>query len=62
MQIKKLRQLTGMSQSQFALYFHIPLGTLSHWEQGIRKPPAYVVFMIERIMVSDQMVQTRTLK
>lgn len=58
MQIKKIRQLTGMSQAQFAAYFNIPLGTLSHWEQGIRKPPQYVVFMIEKILISDNLIRT----
>ena len=50
MQIKQLRQQTGLSQNQFAALFKIPVHTLQQWEQGLRKPPEYVVFMIEKIL------------
>lgn len=50
MEIKELRQSTGLSQSQFANEFHIPKGTLAHWEQGIRKPPEYVIYMLKKII------------
>lgn len=46
MTIKELRESTGLSQSQFAEKFHIPVGTLQHWEQGVRKPPEYVLYML----------------
>ena len=52
MQIKQLRQQTGLSQSQFAALFKIPVHTLQQWEQGLRKPPEYVVFMMEKILKS----------
>lgn len=48
--INELRTLTGVSQSKFAKMFHIPVGTLAHWEQGIRKPPEYVVYMMNYIL------------
>jgi DNA-binding transcriptional regulator YiaG len=47
MNIKELRTLTGMSQSQFADYFHIPKATLQNWEQGRRECPEYVLKLIE---------------
>lgn len=43
--VKKVREKTGLTQSQFAATFGISLGTLRHWEQGDRKPrgPALVL-------------------
>ena len=52
--IKELRRITGLSQSEFAKKFHIPVGTLAHWEQEIRKPPEYVVYMISRIVYYER--------
>lgn len=50
MTIQELRKETGLSQSQFAKKFDIPVGTLQHWEQGIRKPPEYVLSLVERVI------------
>lgn len=44
--IKELRESTGLSQSKFAEKYHIPVGTLQHWEQGVRKPPEYVEYLL----------------
>lgn len=52
--IKELRAQTGLSQSQFAAHFQIPVRTLQHWEQGRQEPPPYVVAMIERILESEK--------
>ncbi len=54
MLIKELRRITGLSQAEFAKKFHIPVGTLAHWEQEIRKPPEYVVYMISRIIYNER--------
>ena len=50
MTIQDLRKKTGLSQSQFARKFRVPVGTFQHWEQGIRKPPDYVLFLIEQVL------------
>ena len=55
MEIRNLRLSTGLSQSQFASKFNIPVGTISHWEQGVRNPPQYVIFMIERILELEKL-------
>lgn len=47
MTIKGLRASTGMSQSQFAEWLHIPKGTIQNWEQGIRQCPDYVLELIQ---------------
>lgn len=54
MTIKQLRESTGLSQSKFAEKFHIPIGTLQHWEQGVRKPPEYVMYMINIILIKEE--------
>lgn len=50
MTIKELRAQTGLSQHKFGLKFHISAMNISHWEQGSRKPPEYVEYMIGKIM------------
>jgi putative transcriptional regulator len=39
-QAKIIRRALGLSQEDFALRFHIPLGTLRDWEQGRKDPDA----------------------
>ena len=53
MTIKELRNETGLSQSKFAQKFHMSAVNIAHWEQGVRKPPEYVVYMIERILLFE---------
>jgi len=36
--VKAIRKKTGMSQQTFCSTFGISLGTLRHWEQGLRNP------------------------
>lgn len=45
-----LRNRTGLSQAKFAKKFFIPLSTYEHWEIGMRKPPVYVVKLIETVL------------
>lgn len=49
--VKALRSKSGMSQSQMADFFDIPVRTLQGWEAGkIRGPKHYVMSMMERLM------------
>jgi len=43
--VKEVREKTGLTQAQFASTFGISLGTLRHWERGDRTPhgPALVL-------------------
>lgn len=50
MNIKELRQRTGLSQSQFADYFEIPVRTIQKWERNGSTPPEYIPKMMERIL------------
>lgn len=54
MQIKELREQVGLSQSKFAALFKIPVHTLQQWEQGLRKPPEYIIYMIEKILLLEK--------
>ena len=36
--VKAIREKTGLSQRQFCATFGISLGALRHWEQGLRVP------------------------
>ncbi len=36
--VQEIRKKTGMSQQRFCATFGISLGTLRHWEQGLRTP------------------------
>ncbi len=46
--VKAIREKTGMSQEKFCVTFGISLGTLRHWEQGLRSPrgPARVLLKV----------------
>lgn len=46
--VKAIRQKTGMSQQKFCATFGISIGTLRHWEQGLRSPrgPARVLLQV----------------
>ena len=37
-QVKLIRRALGLTQEEFAGRFHIPLGTLRDWEQGVAIP------------------------
>lgn len=56
MTIRELRKLTGMSQSQFAKKYDIPLNTLQHWEGGYSEPAKYLVKLIEDTICKDRKV------
>jgi putative transcriptional regulator len=46
--VKAIREKAGMSQQKFCATFGISLGTLRHWEQGLRSPrgPARVLLKV----------------
>lgn len=50
MNILELRRKTGFSQSEFSAYIGVPLKTLQNWEQGTRKPPDYLICLVEKVL------------
>lgn len=49
-ELKEIRKKMNLSQQEFSSKFKIPLKTLQGWEQGLRKPTNYVIFMIKEII------------
>ena len=59
MEIREMRGELGDTQSEFADRYHIPFRTIQNWEAGVRKPPEYVVSLLER-QVREDLVNRRT--
>ena len=53
MTVKELRQLTGLSQQAFSDKYKIPKRTIEDWETGKRKPPEYIILLLERAVIED---------
>lgn len=51
--IKEIRQLTGLSQTAFGDKYGIPMRTIQNWENEKRECPAYVVALLERVVKED---------
>ena len=56
MTVKQLREQTRLSQTEFAKKFHINKGTLANWEQSLRHPPEHVIFMMEQILLQEEIL------
>lgn len=55
--LKVIRKKFNLTQKQISNKFGIPIGTYEHWEMGIRKPPVYVVKMIEYVLNCEQNIK-----
>ena len=58
MDIKRLRQTTGLNQKEFSEKYRIPLRTLQNWETDSDLPsartcPQYVEFLLTKAIMSD---------
>ena len=58
MEVKTLRQITGLTQREFSTRYQIPLKTLQNWESdadcpSARKCPQYVIFLLEKAVMAD---------
>lgn len=53
MTIYEMRTALGDTQSEFAERYSIPFRTIQNWEAGVRKPPEYVVALLESRIQSD---------
>ncbi|MBR3563509.1 MAG: helix-turn-helix domain-containing protein [Clostridia bacterium] len=59
MDIRELRLRLGDTQGGFARRYGIPFRTVQNWESGIRKPPEYVMRLLER-RIQEDLVNRRT--
>lgn len=53
MDIKRIRAMTGLSQSKFAERYSIPVKTLQNWEINRRQVPVYLLKLLERVVKED---------
>lgn len=53
MNIIKIREITGLSRTEFAKAYKIPYRTLQNWELGTRECPGYVLELLEFKVKSD---------
>lgn len=58
--VRAIRERTGLTQERFSDLYGIPKRTLENWETGSRRPPEYVVALLERAV--DQDVQITDMK
>ncbi len=56
--VKALRRKLGMSQSEFAAAYRIPLDTLQGWEQERREPDATAAAYLKTIARMPKQVKT----
>ncbi|WP_377289367.1 helix-turn-helix domain-containing protein [Rhizobium sp. SG2393] len=54
--IRRTRTALGLSQSEFASRFHVPVGTLRDWEQARATAPDFAVAYVRVIARHPQMV------
>lgn len=54
MKIKEIRLISNLSQVKFCDKYGIPLRTLQSWEIGERKPPEYLLKLLERAIREDR--------
>ena len=47
MNIREMRNSLGITQSEFAARYNIPFRTVQNWEEGVRKPPNYIINLLE---------------
>lgn len=59
MTILELRKKTGLSQSKFAKRFHLNVRTVQTWEQGTRKTPDYVIWLITRVIELEEIINVK---
>lgn len=53
MTIKELREQTGLTQKQFAEKYHFTLRQVQTWEQGYRKVPSCILYLLEQVIVKE---------
>ena len=53
MTIREMRMELGDTQGEFAERYHIPFRTSQNWETGVRKPPEYLLSLLEQRVKAD---------
>lgn len=50
MEIKEIRENSGLNRSEFSKNYSIPIRTLEDWEAGRRNPPKYVLSLLQKVV------------
>ena len=53
MNVKEIRELSGMSRAEFSRTYRIPVRTLENWESGSRKCPDYLLNLLSHSVMED---------
>lgn len=53
MNVRDLRKQLGDTQGEFARRYHIPFRTIQNWETGTRKPPEYILDLLQHRIRED---------
>ena len=56
-EIKKLREQTGMNRKEFCEYFDIPYRTVTEWERGNRNAPDYVLRLLAYYIQMEKLME-----
>lgn len=59
MDIREMRNRLGDTQSEFAARYNIPFRTVQNWETGSRKPPEYIIDLLEE-RIREDLVNRKT--
>jgi len=59
MEIREMRAQLGDTQSEFAARYNIPFRTIQNWETGLRKPPEYIIDLLN-FRVQADLINRRT--
>lgn len=59
MDIREMRTQLGDTQSEFAARYNIPFRTVQNWETGSRKPPEYILGLLES-RIREDLVNRKT--
>ena len=57
MNIKELRQLSGMTQKQFSEYFGIPKRTIESWDMGNRTCLPYLIELMKYKLEKEGLIK-----
>lgn len=60
MNIRELRTRLGDTQSEFAVRYNIPFRTIQNWETGVRKPPEYILKLLEQ-RIQEDLINRKTI-
>ena len=56
-----MRRQLGDTQSEFSTRYNIPFRTIQNWENGVRKPPEYIMNLLTQ-RIEEDLINRKTIK